>query len=151
VDEAPISGPLTLQAARQVLAAQPFSVLLGAEVTRFERGTATIEIAIRSELTQQNGYLHGGVLSYAADNALTFAGGSVLGPAVLTAGFTIKYLRPAQGSLLRAEATVTHAGQRRATCHAELRCTNDAAESALVATARGTIVAIGSPSAESSS
>jgi len=65
---------LTLGLARQVLAAQPFSVLVGARVTAFGDGGATLEIDIRDELRQQNGFLHGGVLAYAADNAVTFAG-----------------------------------------------------------------------------
>src|SRR5436190_293062 len=80
------------------LAAQPFSVLLGARLTAFGAGGATLELDIRDDLRQQNGYLHGGVLGYAADNAITFAAGTALGPDVLTGGFTISYLRPADGA-----------------------------------------------------
>ena len=80
---------LTLELAEKILAAQPFSVLLGARVTAFGDGGATLELDIRPDLQQQNGFLHGGVLGYAADNAITFAGGSALGPEVLTGGFTI--------------------------------------------------------------
>jgi len=43
-------------------------------------GIAELKVAIKPELKQQNGFVHGGVISYAADNALTYAGGSVLGP-----------------------------------------------------------------------
>jgi uncharacterized protein (TIGR00369 family) len=97
---------LTFELAEKVLATQPFSVLLGARLTAFGAGGATLELDIRDDLLQQNGFLHGGVLSYAADNAITFAGGSALGPAVLTGGFTISYLRPAVGSVLLDEAGV---------------------------------------------
>src|SRR5215469_10597186 len=69
-----------LSLARQVLAAQPFSALLGAEITQFGDGEAELRIAVSDKLRQQHGFVHGGVLSYAADNALTFAGGSALGP-----------------------------------------------------------------------
>jgi uncharacterized protein (TIGR00369 family) len=96
--DAPSAG-LTLRDAQQVLAAQPFSVFLGARIAAFADGRMTLEVDLRDELLQQNGYLHGGVLAYAADNALTFAGGSALGPAVLTGGFTIDYLMPAWSDL----------------------------------------------------
>ncbi len=95
---------LDLAAARRLLDAQPFSRLLGARLTDFGDGGATLEIDIREDLHQQNGFLHGGVLAYAADNALTFAAGAVLGPAVLTGGFSVQYLRPATGRALRARA-----------------------------------------------
>lgn len=69
---------------RQVLASQPFSVLLGAELLAFREGSAELKIPIKAELKQQHGFVHGGVISYAADNALTYAGGSALGPGVVT-------------------------------------------------------------------
>jgi uncharacterized protein (TIGR00369 family) len=127
--------------AQKLLATQPFSVLLGARVTAFGDWGATLELDIRPDLLQQNGFLHGGVLGYAADNALTFAGGTALGPEVLTGGFTISYLRPARGTLLRAEAKVVHAGRRQATCTCELRTVADDAET-LCAVAQGTVIAV---------
>lgn len=142
----PPAGGLTLDLARQVLAAQPFSVLLGARLTAFGGGEAELEIDIRDELRQQNGYVHGGVLAYAADNALTFAGGSALGPAVLTGGFTINYMRPARGRTLRARASTVHAGRRQATCRCELYTIGDDDAAPIhCATAQGTIVSNAPP------
>ncbi|TDO54669.1 uncharacterized protein (TIGR00369 family) [Kribbella sp. VKM Ac-2527] len=132
---------LTFELAEKVLAAQPFSVLLGARLTAFGAGGATLELDLRDDLLQQNGFLHGGVLSYAADNAITFAGGSALGPAVLTGGFTISYLRPAVGSVLRAEAKVAHAGGRQATCTCELSVLDEAGVATQCAIAQGTVIA----------
>ncbi|MGW6280545.1 PaaI family thioesterase [Kribbella sp. NPDC055071] len=131
---------LTLELAEKILAAQPFSVLLGARVTAFGAGGATLELDIRPDLQQQNGFLHGGVLAYAADNAITFAAGSTLGPEVLTGGFTISYLRPAQGTLLRAEAKVTYAGTRQATCTCELSTQDTSGTPTLCAIAQGTVI-----------
>ena len=91
---------LSFEAAQQVLDSQPFSGHVGARITEFGDGGAVLEVDVREELTQQNGFLHGGVLSYAADNALTFAAGTTLGPAVLTGGFSIQYVRPASGRTL---------------------------------------------------
>ena len=104
-----------LDTARQALESQPFSRLVGARLTAFGDGAATLELDVREELRQQHGFLHGGVLSYAADNALTFAGGAALGPHVLTGGFSVQYLRPALGRTLRARAEPrwsTRAGAR---------------------------------------
>ncbi|MHC3456241.1 PaaI family thioesterase, partial [Streptomyces prasinus] len=84
-----------------------------------------LEIDVRAELHQQNGFLHGGVLSSAADNALTFAGGTALGPYVRTGGFSIQYLRPATGRTLRARAEVGHAGRRRAVVRCDLHTLDD--------------------------
>ena len=65
--------------AKRVFAAQPFTVLLGAELVEAGAGFATIALPLRDVLKQQHGFAHGGVVSYLADNALTFAGGLALG------------------------------------------------------------------------
>lgn len=110
---------LTLDDARLVLAAQPFSRLLGTEVAEFRAGTATLDLAFADDLRQQHGFVHGGVLAYLADNAVTFAGGSVLGPAVLTAGLSVTYLAPARGDL-RATAHVVSVDGSTARCRCEI-------------------------------
>ena len=96
-----------------ILESQPFSVLLGTELEVFEPGTAVLTLEVREELKQQHGFVHGGVLSYLADNALTYAGGSVLGDSV-TSEFKINYLRPAIGRKLVAKATVLSSGRNQA-------------------------------------
>ncbi|WP_103334830.1 PaaI family thioesterase [Amycolatopsis sp. CA-126428] len=128
---------LDFAAACDGLASQPFSRLLGARLTEFGDGAATLELDIRVGLQQQNGYLHGGVLAYAADNALTFAAGTALGPALLTAGFTIDYLRPAVGAVLRARAVVVQAGRSRATCRCEVYTLDEGREPLMCAAAQG--------------
>ncbi len=131
-----MDGPLTI--GKQVLASQPFSVLLGAELLHFSQGRAEIKVPIRSELKQQHGFVHGGVISYAADNALTFAGGSVLGPGVVTSEFKINYLRPAMGDFLVAKATVIYSSKSQAVCRCDVFMSSRGEES-LCATSQGTI------------
>ncbi|MET7453385.1 PaaI family thioesterase [Streptomyces sp. NPDC005574] len=128
-----------LALARATLAAQPFSALLGTRLTAFGDGAATLELDIREELLQQYGYVHGGVLAYAADNALTFAAGSAGGARPVTAGFTIDYLRPATGTLLRAEARVVRAGRTRVVCRCDLYAVDDEGNRSLCAAAQGSI------------
>jgi uncharacterized protein (TIGR00369 family) len=122
-----------------VLAQQPFSVLLGTELVEFEPGKALLHLPLRTELLQQHGYAHGGVLSYLSDNALTFAGGSVLGAGVLTAEYKINFLRPARGAALLARASVLEAGRKQAVCRCDVFVLDAGAET-LCATALGTIV-----------
>jgi uncharacterized protein (TIGR00369 family) len=131
-----------LEWGRKVLASQPFSVLLGAELVAFSPGIAELKVAIQPELKQQHGFVHGGVVSYAADNALTYAGGSVLGPGVVTSEFKINYVRPALGDFLVARATVVHAGKSQAVCRCDVFVSAQGAET-LCATAQGTIARLG--------
>jgi uncharacterized protein (TIGR00369 family) len=133
-----------LQIAGQILQTQPFSVLIGAEITAFSSGGAEITIPITPQLRQQHGFVHGGVISYAADNAISFAGGSVLGPAILTSEYKINYLRPAKGSLLVARAAVIHTGRFQAVCRCDVFSV-EAGEESLCAVAQGTIVRTGRP------
>ena len=127
---------------QQALASQPFSVLVGAELTAFSPGLAELRIAIMPQLKQQHGFVHGGVISYAADNALTFAAGSVLGPAILTSEFKINYLRPAIGTTLVARATVIHSSKTQAVCRCDVFVAREGQEE-LCAAAQGTIVRTG--------
>ncbi|ANS62786.1 putative phenylacetic acid degradation protein [Streptomyces lincolnensis] len=131
--------------ARKTLAAQPFSALLGARLTAFGGGEATLELDIREELLQQHGTLHGGVLGYAADNALSFAAGSVAGPGVLAAGLTIDFLRPARGEVLRARARVVRAGRTRIVCRCDLTTVDGDGTEALCAVAQGSLAVVERP------
>lgn len=128
---------------QQVLASQPFSVLLGTQLTVFIDEAVELHLPLREELKQQNGFAHGGVLSYLADNALTFAGGAKLGPAVLTAEYKINYLRPAVGHKLIARASVIYAGKTTATCRCDVFCVNEEGVEKMCATAQGTIAKVG--------
>lgn len=122
---------------RKILENQPFSVLLGTELELFEPGTAILTLVVREEFKQNYGFVHGGVLSYLADNALTYAGGSVLGDSV-TSEYKINYLRPATGKKLVAKATVLSSGRNQAVCQCTIIATGDG-EERTVAVAQGTI------------
>ena len=131
-----------LQLGKQILASQPFSALVGAELTAFLPGQVELTIAITPQLKQQHGFVHGGVISYAADTALTFVGGSVLGPAVVTSEYKINYLRPAIGTVLIAKATVIYSSKSQAVCRCEVFVVGDGKED-LCAVSQGTIARMG--------
>ena len=128
-----------LQMGREVLAQQPFSVLIAAELAVLAPGHCELQVPITDRVKQQNGFVHGGVLAYLADNALTYAGGSVLGSSVLTSEFKINYLRPAHGAdRLVAVATVAGSGKTQAVCRCDIFL-DAAGERKLCAAAQGTI------------
>jgi uncharacterized protein (TIGR00369 family) len=131
-----------LPVGKQILASQPFSAFVGAELTGFSPGRVELTIPITPQLKQQHGFVHGGVISYAADNALTFAGGSVLGPEVVTSEYKINYLRPALGEVLIARASVVHSSRTQAVCRCEVFVAGEGKED-LCAVAQGTIARIG--------
>jgi acyl-CoA thioesterase len=110
---------------------------MGTELTKFETGIAELSLDLEEHHKQQHGFAHGGVVSYLADNALTFAGGSVLGDS-LTLEFKINYVRPALGETLIARARITASGRQQAVCHCDIYAINDGEEK-LCATAQGTI------------
>ncbi|MCF6232728.1 MAG: PaaI family thioesterase [Rhodobacteraceae bacterium] len=130
---------------RQVLAAQPFSQLLGTKLTRFEEGLAELRLTLKPEHLQQHGFAHGGVVAYLADNALTYAGGSVLGGNVLTLEMKLNYTRPAIGEVLIARASVVSSGRSQAVCRCDVFAVAQGKEK-LCAAAQGTIVPVSKPS-----
>lgn len=130
------------QLGREVLARQPFSRHLGAELVEFEQGRAVIALAVRPEFLQQHGFVHGGIISYLIDNAITFAGGSALGENVVTAEFKVNYVRPARGQKLIATAVVEGSGARLAVCRCEVVVVNGEKESRC-AVGQGTVSLLG--------
>jgi len=131
-----------LRMGREVLARQPFSVLLGAELRALEPGRCELAVAITEPLKQQMGFAHGGVVSYLADNALTYAGGTAMRVPVVTSEYKINYVRPAIGERLIARARAVHVSQSQAVCQCEVFALT-AGQETLCAIAQGTIARLG--------
>ena len=141
-----VSPEVFLAMGRDVLASQPFSRLIGAELTALSPGQCELHVPITDQIRQQHGFVHGGVVSYAADNALTYAGGTSMGVPVVTSEFKINYVRPAVGERLIARAHAVHSGRKQAVCRCDVFCLADGRET-LVAVAQGTIAAMSAPAA----
>ncbi len=123
-----------------VLAAQPFSQLLGVELIKFTTEETELRLPIRAGHMQHVGFVHGGVLSSLADIALTFAGAAALGgTAIITSELKINYVRPALGGTLIARATALNAGRSQSVVRCEIYTLQDGVEK-LCAAAQGTIV-----------
>jgi len=122
----------------QVAQAQPFTQRLGARPLWAKPGEVAFALEVLPEHLQHLGVVHGGVITALLDNALTFAGGTVLGAEVLTVEFKVNFLRPAKGGRLRAVGRVVHAGKRLAVVQGEVYA-EEGEESRLVALGQGTI------------
>lgn len=133
-----------IETARAALAAQAFSVLLGTEVTSYAPGSVELRLPITDRIKQQFGFVHGGVLSYLADNAITFACGSALGPQVVTSEYKINYLRPAIGTMLVARARLVHAGKTLAVSECGVFAVDAEGNERLCATALGSATKVSS-------
>lgn len=133
---------LFLQLGREVLAGQAFSRLLGTELTKLTPGKAELQLVLRDDLKQQHGFAHGGVVSYLADNALTYAGGTAMRVPVVTSEFKINYVRPAKGERLVARAEAVAVGKAQCVCRCEVYAVLGHEET-LCAIAQGTIAKMG--------
>jgi uncharacterized protein (TIGR00369 family) len=124
---------------QQILQTQAFSKLLGAQLTALDRGRCELSLPISAQLLQQHGFAHGGVVSYLADNALTYAGGTALGSNALTLEFKINYVRPAIGERLIARAVAEATGKTQSVCSCRVYALKEGEEK-LCAVAQGTII-----------
>lgn len=94
---------------------------LGATLEHIEKGKCDIHLPFRSELSQQNGFFHAGIISTVVDSAAGYAALSVMPPEsdVLSVEYKINLLRPAAGHLLIAKGEVLKPGRQLVVCKGE--------------------------------
>ena len=87
--------------------------LIGARLTEVDVGVAEFEVDFRSELSQQHGYFHAGIISTLIDTAGGCAGATMMPPGsnVLTVEFKVNVLAPGDGERLRARGEVIKSGR----------------------------------------
>lgn len=86
---------------------------LGIELVSLKQGYCQTQLKYHDDLSQQNGFFHGGVVGTLADNVAAMAATTMLpkGQNCLTAEYKINLLRPAVGDKLTAEARVIKPGR----------------------------------------
>lgn len=97
---------------------QGFMRTLGAVLESVEPGTVTITCGFDQGLTQQEGFLHGGVLATLLDVACGYAALSVM-PAdreVLTVQFQMNFLKPAKADRVIAVGQAVQSGRTISVC-----------------------------------
>ena len=97
---------------RESFARQKAMALIGARLTLVEPGRVAIELPFRDDLTQQKGFVHGGILGMIADTACGYAAFSLMpaGCSLVTVEYKINILSPARGSLV-AQGEVVRPGR----------------------------------------
>ncbi|MEM8726418.1 MAG: PaaI family thioesterase [Pseudomonadota bacterium] len=119
-----------------------FTNWLDIEPLEVWEGRSELQLTLRPEMTQHHGFAHGAIVGLMADNACAWAGASVVGD-VVTGGYTINFLRPAQGERLRAKGQVVKPGRRQVVVRADVWAESEGAEAVHVATAQATIIPTG--------
>jgi len=96
--------------------------LIGASLTAVEPGYVEIELPYREDLTQQKGYVHGGIVGMIADSACGYAAYTLM-PAtssLVTVEYKINLLSPAVGERLVARGEVIKPGRTLSVTRAEV-------------------------------
>jgi uncharacterized protein (TIGR00369 family) len=95
---------------------------MGAGIERVEPGLVEIVLPFGEHLTQQNGFVHAGVITTIADSACGYAAATVapVGANVLTVEFKINLLAPACGRLFRAVGRALRGGKRLTICQGDV-------------------------------
>ena len=121
---APAFVPMDPQFASRVrdsFGRQKAMALIGASLTLVEPGYVEIALPFREDLTQQKGYVHGGILGMIADTACGYSAFSLM-PAdcsLVTVEYKINILTPALGSLV-AKGQVVKPGRTLTIARAEV-------------------------------
>jgi uncharacterized protein (TIGR00369 family) len=110
-----------MQHVRESFERQKAMGLIGASLTALEPGRAEVSLPYRPEITQQKGYVHGGIIGMIADNACGYAAYSLMPPSasLVTVEYKINILAPARGSLV-ARGEVIKAGRTLTVTRAEV-------------------------------
>jgi len=92
---------------------QQAMALIGASLPVIEAGYTEIHLPHKAEITQQHGYIHGGVVGMIADSAAGYAASTLTAheTGVLTVEYKLNLLAPAEGQLLIAEGSVIRYGR----------------------------------------
>jgi uncharacterized protein (TIGR00369 family) len=138
------SAPLESAAAERVRASfarQGAMETLGAELAELAAGRVTITLPIEPRLSQQDGFLHAGVVVAALDSACGYAALTLMpdDAEVLTVELKANLLAPAGGDRLVAEGEVVRAGRTLTVCRGDAFA-EQGAERVHVATMLATMV-----------
>ena len=128
---------------RESFARQRAMATLGAELTRVAPGEVTIELPYRQDLTQQDGYVHAGIVTAIVDSACGYAAFTLMpaDAAVLSVEFKVNLLAPALGERLIARGRVVRAGRTLTVCAGDVVGVQDGEETP-IATMLATMMAL---------
>jgi uncharacterized protein (TIGR00369 family) len=135
--------PAFEQRVRNSFSRQKLLGILNGELTRLKAGEAHITAPFDERFTQQDGFLHAGIVTTLIDSACGYAAYTLM-PAnsrVLSVEFKVNFLRPAQGESFRAEGRVIKPGTTLTVCEGKLFALASDAEQ-LVAVTQATMICV---------
>src|SRR5579883_437329 len=128
---------------RDSFARQKAMAFIGARLEAVRPGEVEIGLDYREELTQQHGFIHGGIVGMLADNACGYAAFSLL-PAessIVTVEYKLNLLAPAEGEGFVARGRVLRVGRSLIVAEAAVFALRQG-EERQVAAALGTLMAL---------
>jgi uncharacterized protein (TIGR00369 family) len=116
---------------------------LGISLARLEPGEVDLAMAYSADLTQQNGFVHAGVITAGLDSACGIAAFTLMpaGSDILTVEFKTNLLAPAKGQRFAFRAAVVKPGRTLTVCEGRAYAEQDGVET-LIATMTGTLMAL---------
>ena len=116
---------------------------LGISIARLEPGEVDLTMAYSPDFTQQNGFVHAGVITAGLDNACGIAAFTLMpaGTDILTVEFKTNLLAPARGERFAFRAVVVKPGRTLTVCEGRAYAEHDGNET-LIATMTGTLMAL---------
>ena len=137
------SNPTFVEEIKESFTKQTVMALIGGELTRVERGIIEITLPYRTDLTQQHGFVHAGIITTIADSACGYAAYTLMPPGsdVLAVEFKVNLMRPAKGETFVARAEVMKSGRTLTVVRADVHAlTNGRDDGELVAIMQGTMM-----------
>jgi uncharacterized protein (TIGR00369 family) len=116
---------------------------LGISIARLEPGEVDLAMAYSPDLTQQNGFVHAGVITAGLDSACGIAAFTLMpaGSDILTVEFKTNLLAPAKGERFVFRGVVVKAGRTLTVCEGRAYAWHEGIET-LIATMTGTLMAL---------
>ena len=135
-------NPQFVKEIQESFSKQAIMQLIGATLGVIEPGIVEINLPYRSDLAQQHGYLHAGIITTIADSAAGYAALSLmpLGSEVLSVEFKVNLLRPARGTHFIARAEVIKPGRTLSVVRSDVFGVEQDGRKELVATMQGTMI-----------
>ncbi len=123
---------------------QAVMALIGAHLRRVEPGVCEITLPYKNDLTQQDGFLHAGIVTTIADSACGYAAYSLMpaGSDVLSVEFKVNLMRPAKGERFIAIAEVLKAGKTLTVVRCDVFAVYVQGKRDLIATMLGTMMCL---------
>lgn len=116
---------------------------VGAHLVNLSPGEVVIEFPYHQSLTQQNGYIHAGIVTTVVDSACGYAAYTLMpaGSDVLSIEFKVNFMSPAKGETFRAIGKVLKSGRTITVCTGHVVAIEKGKET-VVATMQATMICL---------